>query len=194
MITTSGNLDYLIDSVRIRLGDFSGTAFSSALVRTSLVNSVKQLQKRWRAKYQILTADAIADLQPQGAAESGQLWVSTVNGYAFISSSFNVNDVYRNPFLDFDQPDPPVIEQIDEDAIVLMAVYLIHLAKITSSSTTFVSWSTEDLKYTNTESSRAMKVVLDALLEEINYLFKTKIAVPKSTRQPVNIVTGTKYY
>lgn len=170
MITTSGNLDYLIDSVRIRLGDFSGTAFSSALVRTSLVNSVKQLQKRWRAKYQILTADAIADLQPQGAAESGQLWVSTVNGYAFISSSFNVNDVYRNPFLDFDQPDPPVIEQIDEDAIVLMAVYLIHLAKITSSSTTFVSWSTEDLKYTNTESSRAMKVVLDALLEEINYL------------------------
>lgn len=194
MIITSCNLDYLIEPVRMRLGDFSGTSYSDSLVRTSLVNAIKFLQKRWRSKYQIVGSGTIAATQPSGAAEANQIWVSTSNGYAFIDAGFELNDVFRNPFLQFEQPSPPVIEQNDEDAIVLTATYLIHLAKITSSSATFVSWSTEDLRYTNSESSKAMKVVLDALLEEINYQFKTRIAVPKSTRQPINIVTGTKIY
>jgi hypothetical protein len=187
-------MDYLIEPVRMRLGDFTGTSYSDPLVRTSLVNAVKFLQKRWRSKYQIVGSGTIVSPQPAGAAEAGQIWVSTSNGYAFIDAGFVLNDVFRNPFLDFQQPSPPTIEQNDEDAIVLTAAYLIHLAKITSSSATFISWSTEDLRYTNTESSKAMKVVLDALLEEINYQFKVRIAVPKSTRQPINIVTGTKIY
>ena len=194
MITSPTNMDYLIEPVRMRLGDFSGTSYSDPLVRTSLVNAVKFLQKRWRSKYQIVGSGTIASSQPEGAAAANQIWVSTSNGYAFIDAGFVLNDVFRNPFLDFQQPSPPTIEQNDEDAIVLTAAYLIHLAKITSSSATFVSWSTEDLRYTNTESSKAMKVVLDALLEEINYQFKVRIAVPKSTRQPINIVTGTKIY
>lgn len=194
MITSPTNMDYLIEPVRMRLGDFAGTFYSDSLVRTSLVNAVKFLQKRWRSKYQIVGSGTIVDPQPAGAAEANLIWVSTSNGHAFIDADFLPNDVFRNPFLEFQQPSPPTIEQNDEDAIVLTAAYLIHLAKITSSSATFVSWSTEDLRYTNTESSKAMKVVLDALLEEINYQFKVRIAVPKSTRQPINIVTGTKIY
>lgn len=194
MILASCNLDYLIESVRIRLGDYDGTAYSDALIRTSLVNSVKFLQKRWRSKYQILASGMVADLQPSGYLEQGLVWVSTTNGYSFISVSFSENDVFRNPFLEFLQPEPPVIEQNDEDAIVLAAAYLVHLGKLTSSSSTFVSWSTEDIKYTNSESSKSMKVVLDALLAELNVLFKTRIAQPRATRQPLNVVVGTKVY
>ena len=194
MIITVCNLDYLIEPVHMRLGDFEGTVYSNALVRTALVNAVKFLQKRWRSKYQVLSSGMIADIQPSGFAEQGLIWVSTTNGYSFISAGFEVNDVFRNPFLEFDQPSPPVVEQNDEDAIVLAAAYLVHLGKLTSSSATFVSWSTEDIKYTNSESSRSMKVVLDTLMAELNVLFKTRIAQPKATRQPLNIVVGTKVY
>jgi hypothetical protein len=178
----------------MRLGDFEGTVYSNALIRTALVNAVKFLQKRWRSKYQVLSSGMIAEVQPSGFAEQGLIWVSTTNGYSFISAGFEVNDVFRNPFLEFDQPSPPVVEQNDEDAIVLAATYLVHLGKLTSSSATFVSWSTEDIKYTNSESSRSMKVVLDTLMTELNVLFKTRIAQPKATRQPLNIVVGTKVY
>jgi hypothetical protein len=194
MITTVNNMDYLIEPVRMRLGDFEGTLYSDALIRTALVNSIKFLQKRWRSKYQILNSGMIAEQQPSGLLEQGYIWVSTTNGYTFLSVGFEVNDVFRNPFLEFDQPEPPVIEQNDEDAIILAAAYLVHLGKLTSSSSTFVSWSTEDIKYTNSESSKSMKVVLDALMSELNTLFKTRIAQPKATRQPLNIVVGTKVY
>jgi len=70
----------------------------------------------------------------------------------------------------------------------------VHLAKLTSSSSTFVSWSTEDLRYTNTEASKSMNHVLDHLLAEIDTLFKTKIAQPRATRQPLNIIVGTKVF
>lgn len=194
MITTMTNVDYLIDDVRMRLGDFDGTGYSDALIRTSLLNSVRFLSKRWRAKYQIFNSGLIADQQPAGAADQGYYWTSTVNGYAFLPMTYSENDIFRNPFLEFQQPSPPIIEQDDEEAFILCAVYLVHLAKLTSSSSTFVSWSTEDLRYTNTEASKSMNHVLDHLLSEIDTLFKTKIAQPKATRQPLNIIVGTKVF
>lgn len=194
MITTITNLDYLIDGVKLRLGDFDGTLNSNALVRTSLVNAVKFLQKRWRAKYQVWTSGLIAPTQPADAAAQGYFWASTANGYSFMPRDLNENDVFRNPFLDFDQPSPPILEQVDEEAILITAIYLIHLAKLTSSSQTFVSWSTEDIRYTNTESSKSMNHVLDHLLSELEALFKTRIAQPKATRQPLNTIIGTKIH
>ena len=188
------NVDYLIQDVRMRLGDFDGTGYSDALIRTSLVNSVRFLSKRWRAKYQIFTSGLIAEQQPAGAAAQGFYWASTVNGYSFLPMIYRENDIFRNPFLDFEQPSPPIVEQDDEEAFILCAVYLVHLAKLTSSSSTFVSWSTEDLRYTNTEASKSMNHVLDHLLSEIETLFKTKIAQPKATRQPLNIIVGTKVF
>jgi hypothetical protein len=194
MITTMTNVDYLIDDVRMRLGDFDGTGYSEALIRTSLINSVRFLSKRWRAKYQIFNSGLIAGEQPAGAADQGYFWTSTVNGYAFLPMTYNDNDIFRNPFLEFEQPSPPIIEQDDEEAFILCAMYLVHLAKLTSSSSTFVSWSTEDLRYTNTEASKSMNHVLDHLLAEIDTLFKTKIAQPRATRQPLNIIIGTKVF
>jgi hypothetical protein len=188
------NVDYLIESVKLRLGDFDGTQYSDSLVRTGLINGIKFLQKRWRSKYQVFNSGLISPEQPNGALAQGLIWCSTVNGYAFLDASLVENDVFRNPFLEFQQPSPPIIEQDDEDAIVLSAMYLIHLAKLTSSAATFVSWSTEDLRYTNSESSKSMKVVLETILAELNVLFKTRVAMPKATRQPLNIYIGDKVY
>jgi hypothetical protein len=194
MIVTTTNVDYLIESVKLRLGDFDGTAYSDPLVRTGLINGVKFLQKRWRSKYQVFSSGLVSPEQPSDALSQGLVWCSTVNGYAFLDSGLVENDVFRNPFLEFQQPSPPIIEQDDEDAIVLSAMYLIHLAKLTSSAATFVSWSTEDLRYTNSESSKSMKVVLETILTELNVLFKTRVAMPKATRQPLNTYIGDKVY
>lgn len=194
MITNVTNVDYLIEPVKIRLGDFDGTQYSDSLVRTGIINGVKFLQKRWRSKYQVFASGLISADQPSGAADQGLIWCSTVNGYAFLDLNLVENDVFRNPFLEFQQPAPPIVEQNDEDALVLAAMYLIHLAKLTSSASTFVSWSTEDLRYTNSESSRSMKLVLETILSELNVLFKTRVAMPKATRQPLNIYIGDKVY
>lgn len=194
MITNVTNVDYLIEPVKIRLGDFDGTQYSDSLVRTGVINGVKFLQKRWRSKYQVFASGLISADQPSGAADQGLIWCSTVNGYAFLDLNLMENDVFRNPFLEFQQPSPPIVEQDDEDALVLAAMYLIHLAKLTSSASTFVSWSTEDLRYTNSESSRSMKLVLETILSELNVLFKTRVAMPKATRQPLNIYIGDKVY
>lgn len=194
MITNVTNVDYLIEPVKIRLGDFDGTQYSDSLVRTGIINGVKFLQKRWRSKYQVFASGLISVDQPSGAADQGLVWCSTVNGYAFLDLNLVENDVFRNPFLEFQQPAPPIVEQNDEDALVLAAMYLIHLAKLTSSASTFVSWSTEDLRYTNSESSRSMKLVLETILSELNVLFKTRVAMPKATRQPLNIYIGDKVY
>jgi hypothetical protein len=194
MIVTMTNLDYLIESVRIRLGDFNEDQYSEPLIRMSLVNGVKFLQKRWRSKYQIFSSGLIAAEQPAGAPAAGVIWCSTVNGYAFLPSGLRTGDTFRNPFLLFVQPPLPIIEQNDEDAIVLAATYLVHLAKLSSSSSAFTSWSTADVKYTNTEASRSMNHVLDTLQEELTAMFKLKIAQPKSTRQPLNTIIGPKVY
>jgi hypothetical protein len=192
MITTPTNIDYMIDQVRLRLGDFDGTAYSDTLVRTALISSIKYLQKRWRSKYQVLTSGTYTGNDV--AAPSGFSQANTIDGSAYIPSGLSVNDVFRNPYITFNSTEPPVVEQNDEDAIVLATAYIIHLAKLTNSSSAFVSWSTEDIRYTNTTAANTMRAVLETLQTELNTVFATRIAQPVVSRQPVNIITGTKVY
>jgi len=183
-----------MDSVRIRLGDYDGTLYSDALLRTSLVASVKFLQKRWKSKYQIVNSNTYIGNIGEETPPAGMAAASTIEGVGYIPAGLNVNDAFRNPFITFTQSYPPVLEQNDEDAIVLATAYMVHLAKLTSTSSTFVSWSTEDIRFTNTAASASMKVVLETLLQELNVLFATRIATPVVSRLPLNIITGTKVY
>jgi hypothetical protein len=192
MITSATNVDYLIDSVRLRLGDFDGTAYSDTLIRTAIVSAIKFLQKRWRSKYQIVTSGTYTG--NNSGAPAGYAEASTIDGLGYIPSGLNVNDAFRNPYIVFSQGLPPVIEQNDEDAVVLATAYIVHLAKLTNSSSSFVSWSTEDIRFTNTTAANTMRNVLETLQLELNTLFATRIAQPVVSRQPLNIVTGTKVY
>lgn len=192
MITSSTNVDYLIDSVRLRLGDFEGTVYSQILIRTAIISAIKFLQKRWKSKYQVVSSGTYTG--DNTSAPSGYAQASTVDGIAYIPLGLNLNDAYRNPFVTFTQDRPPVVEQNDEDAIVLATAYIVHLAKLTNSSSTFVSWSTEDIRFTNTTAANTMRAVLETLQTELNTLFATRIAQPIVSRQPVNIITGIKVY
>lgn len=192
MITTETNVDYMIDSVRLRLGDFEGTVYSDTIIRTALISAVKFLQKRWRSKYQVVSSNTYTgndEFAPAGFSEA-----STIDGLGFIPMGLSENDVFRSPYIDFKQANPPVFEQNDEDAIVIAATYIIHLAKLTNSSSAFVSWSTEDIRFTNTTAANTMRSVLETLQKELDVLFATRIAQPVVSRQPLNIVTGTKVY
>ena len=54
MPVNSSNLDYLIDSLRLHLGDISSPyRYADEWLRTSLVISVKALQRWWNYKYLI---------------------------------------------------------------------------------------------------------------------------------------------
>lgn len=192
MISSPTNIDYMIDQVRLRLGDFDGTIYSDTLIRTALISGIKYLQKRWRSKYQVVTSGTYTG--DNSSAPSGYAQASTVDGIAYIPLGLSNNDVYRNPFVTFNQDPPPVIEQNDEDAIVLATAYIVHLAKLTNSSSAFVSWSTEDIRFTNTTAANTMRAVLETLQTELNTVFATRIAQPVVSRQPVNIITGTKVY
>lgn len=192
MITSSTNVDYLIDSVRLRLGDFDGTTYSEVLIRTAIISAVKFLQKRWRSKYQVVSSGTYTGNNE--SAPSGYAQASTVDGIAYIPLGLRLNDTYRNPFVTFTQDPPLVVEQNDEDAIVLATAYIVHLAKLTNSSSAFVSWSTEDIRFTNTTAANTMRAVLETLQTELNTLFATRIAQPVVSRQPVNIITGIKIY
>lgn len=192
MITTPTNIDYMIDQVRLRLGDFDGTAYSDTLVRTALISAIKYLQKRWRSKYQVVTSGTYTG--DNSAAPAGFAQANTIDGMAYIPIGLDNNDVFRNPYITFNSTEPPVVEQNDEDAIVLATAYIVHLAKLTNSSSTFVSWSTEDIRYTNTTAANTMRAVLETLQTELNTVFATRIAQPVVSRQPVNIITGTKVY
>lgn len=192
MITSPSNIDYLIDSVRLRLGDFDGSAYSDTLIRTALVSAIKFLQKRWRSKYQVVTSGTYTG--NNSGAPTGFAEANTVDGLGYIPELLNNNDVFRSPYIAFTQSNPPVVEQNDEDAVVLATAYIVHLAKLTNSSSSFVSWSTEDIRFTNTTAANTMRNVLETLQLELNTLFATRIAQPVVSRQPLNIVTGTKVY
>lgn len=63
MILEPSNLDVLIDSVKIQIGDIEGTRYSEPVYRTALVNGVKMLTKRWNSKY-LITDDVNVSRNP----------------------------------------------------------------------------------------------------------------------------------
>lgn len=61
MIDYATNLDYLIDNLRIQLGDLDSTAYRyiDAWLRTALVLSIKTLQRWWNYKYLLDTTNNV---------------------------------------------------------------------------------------------------------------------------------------
>jgi len=123
-IETVTNLDYLITSLRLHLGDIdSGNyKYTDAWLRTSLVTAVKNLQTWWNHRYLIDTD----------------------------------NNALRNPNVStFLFPNPPVIQNSDEDPIILMASLIIKGGSLESNSWNVGSWKDHEISYSNIEGSRA---------------------------------------
>src|SRR5690606_36825475 len=83
--------------------------------------------------------------------------------------------VFRNPFMQFEQPAPPTIQSTDEGIIVLAATAILLQSQYTSSAASFVSWSTEDIRYSNLGSQRGLSELLSRALNDIDFSYRAGI-------------------
>lgn len=174
------NIDYLMTLVRPMFGDLTGATYSDTIVRTALVNAVKYLQSRWLAKYQVFDDSLVVVPQPSDVP-SGYVYANTAHGTGYIPDGLIRGDVFRNPYIEFTQSSPPLVESNDEMAIALAAVYLLRLTQSTSSASSLMSWATEDIRYSNLAMGRTYEKQLEADLLALNNYFKSKLGMPRKT-------------
>jgi hypothetical protein len=186
--TEPTNLDYLLPDLRFHFGDLTGAKYSDQIMRTALVNAVKYLQKKWSSKYQIYTDDILVD--PQGDVPAGYVRVNTSDGEAFIPSGLAAGSLFRNPYNTFVQSSPPVIESDDEMAIILAATYLLRKTQTSSSVDSLVSWSTEDIRYSNLAAGRTVEKMLLEDKQALDDYFRKKLARPIKSTFPLNYIPG----
>lgn len=163
-ITVPSNIDYLIDDVRLYLGDLDGSEYSQTIVRTSLLSGVKYLMPKWNKKYLIYTEDMLV--------ASGV--VRSPDGTFTLGYQPNEYDVFRNGFVTFTSERPPDIEQQDEAAIVLAAAIILRKSKLTSNNPGY-SWVTPDLSYSNIEQARMGRLLIQQDMDALNAFFKFRL-------------------
>lgn len=185
--TEETNLDPLISDLRVVFGDLDGSTYSDTIMRTALVNGVKHLQRRWLSKYQVWNDTLLVDPQPDTPL-AGYVYANTIHGQAYVPSGLAEGSVFRNPYVTFTQTSPPVIQSEDETAIVLAARLLLRSAQVSSSVTSFVSWKTEDISYSNLGSERGLSKLLEDARTELDVYFKSKIAKPQKQEFPIAYV------
>jgi len=184
--TQPTNLDYLMGDVRLRFGDLTGDVYSDTIIRTALINSVKALQGKWDSKYQVFTTESIINPQPL-TVPSGYIAINTKDGIAYIIDTITPGSIYRNPYLVFTQGSPPIIEANDESPIILMAVYILRMAKVSGSADTFVSWSTEDIRYSNLGAQRGLENLLAQDIAAIDAHFGSR-RLGRAVRQNFDVI------
>lgn len=175
LVTASGNIDYLISDVRLRLGDFTGEVFSDTLVRTALISGIKFLQSKWQRRYQVY-ADAMYVTPQPDDVPAGYIYAALPDGYGYIPSGLMPNDVFRNPFQTFIDPSTAVITQADEYAVVLAALIFLRESTLSASSAKFVNWSDGEYSYSNVASSKIMEGLGSSIWAELNAFFGTRRA------------------
>jgi hypothetical protein len=177
------NIDYLMLDVRFQFGDFDATIFSDTMVRTAIVSAVRFLQRVWNGKYQIYR-DA-NKLNPQPAdVPAGYVRISSLNGTADVPATFIDGSIFRDPYAVFTDLQG-FIEAVDEQAIILAAVYLLRKVQVTSSASEFISWSTEDIRYSNLGTERGLSSALADDLNNLNLYLRSKIGKPKRSSFPI---------
>lgn len=185
--TEPTNMDYLLGDVRMQFGDLTGDTFSDTIVRTSLVSGVRYLQRSWNGKYQIYMEQAQLDPQPADVPP-GYIRINSLHGIVDIPDTTNIGSIFRNPYTTFNGFAPPLIESIDEQAIILAATYLLRKASISSSASDFVAWGTEDIRYNNLGAERGLTRLLEQDKQALDDYVQSKIAKPRRTDFPVTYV------
>jgi hypothetical protein len=178
------NLDSLIAPLRLKFGDLTGSVYSDTIMRTALVSGVDMLHKRWQGKYQVYNDEMLVNPQPSNVP-AGYVYANTADGQAYIPEGLVNGDIFRNPFMSFPQTSPPIIQAEDRVAIILAARYILRVSQISSSVGSFVSWGTEDIRYSNLGSERGLSKLVESDLKELDDYFKSSIAIPQISSFPV---------
>jgi len=185
--TEPTNIDYLLGDIRMQFGDLTGDIYSDTIIRTGAVSAVRYLQRSWNGKYQIYMNQSLLDPQPADVP-AGYKRINSLYGVADILSTATEGTVFRDPYAQFSNFAPPLIESIDEQAIILAAAYLLRKAQISSSASDFVAWGTEDIRYNNLGSERGMSKLLSDDLEALNNYIRSKIAKPRRSEFPISYI------
>lgn len=171
------NIDYLIPSVRISFGDLDGTTFSDTIVRTSIINAVSFLQPKWYSKYQVYKTSLNVVPQPEDTP-AGYIAINGYNGIQYVPDTIIDGDVFRSAYIEFTQVGN-LFETADEYAVILAATYILRRIQLTSSLNDFVSWTTEDIRYSNLGSERSISKLLEMDLEALNSWFGKGLGKPR---------------
>lgn len=171
------NIDYLIDEVRLKIGDITNTPrYTSSVIRTALLVGVRQLQRRWNNRYLVYDENSmLVDPQPVDVA-SGYLYVQIPQGYATISE-ISPNDVFRNPYHTFTGPGS-LISQEDEYPILLSAALIMLESEISSSASVFQNWTDGEYSFSNVSSANAMRAMYTERKLELEKYFGKRLASP----------------
>jgi hypothetical protein len=144
MITVPTGLDYLIDHLRLHLGDVDSTSYeySNEYLRTALVYGLKALGYRWNHRYLISASYVVSR--------------NALCGYLFMFSP------------------PPVVQAPDEIIIVLQASIMVKMGRNRSSAANVASWRDDEISYSNIAASRAMTDDLQQDIDWLNSLLPKK--------------------
>jgi hypothetical protein len=178
------NVDSLIAGLRLKFGDLTGSVYTDTIMRTALISGVEMLHKRWQGKYQVYNEEMLVDPQPSDVP-AGYVYANTADGQAYIPEGLVNGDVFRNPFMEFTQTSPPIIQAEDRVAIILAARYILRVAQISSSVGSFVAWGTEDIRYSNLGAERSLSKLVESDLKELDDYFKSSIAIPQISSFPI---------
>lgn len=137
-ITVETDLDYLIPSLRWKLGDITPASYRylDEWLRVALVSSLKTLQNWWDIRYVIDDTTYV---------------VTRHDGSTFTFEA------------------PPVIQQMDEAPIVILAAYLTKEGSIENSSWTTGSWRDAEVSVSNIEGSKVREAGLQKLWDELMF-------------------------
>lgn len=138
MPVLSSNLDYMIDDLRLHLGDTDSSSYryTDDWLRTALVASVKSLAKWWNRKYLIDT-----------------------NNDVMRNSDLEDDDYERDA--------PPIVLVEDERPIILMASIIIKKGSLEDNAWDYGSWRDDEIQYSNIEGSKAKQTSLESDIEEL---------------------------
>jgi hypothetical protein len=135
-ITSTTDLDYLIPSLRWKLGDIDSTNYRylDEWLRVALVSALKILQRWWGVRY-------------------------LIDETTYVVSRYDESD--------FQLEAPPVIQQLDEEVIVIMATILTREGTLENSAWSAGSWRDAEVSVSNIEGSRIREAGIQRLWNEL---------------------------
>ncbi len=137
------NIDYLIDQVRLELGDINPTTYKylDEWVVLSLIAAVRTLSRRWQSKYKI-----------------------TLDGQ--ISRNTEIST------FEFTELEDGVVQQKDERLIVVQASLILLEGSLEHSAWDIGSWRDAELSVSNIESGKLRGDHIFALRNELDSILK----------------------
>ncbi len=140
---SSINIDYLIDQVRLEIGDLDPVKYRylDEWIVLSLIVAVRTLSRRWESKYKI--------------TNDGEI-------------SRNVNTIT----FEFTELEDGIVQQKDERLIVVQAALIMLEGSLESSAWNIGSWRDAELSVSNIESGKLRSDHISSLHNELDSVLK----------------------